>query len=100
MASFAEKEAESRQALLTPATFESIALELQETSEEEERRRQEIVQANQSRTLAKITGEPQVGKGGVDEVSSKAQKKYLAGIQVYSFYMSTTLKMSKIVLTA
>jgi hypothetical protein len=96
MASFAEKEAESRQALLTPATFESIALELQETSEEEERRRQEIVQANQSRTLAKITGEPQVGKGGVDEVSSKAKKNTSLEFRYTLFICLLHLKCQKL----
>jgi hypothetical protein len=97
MKSLDERGAEALQELVTPATFEGIATQLEEAQREKQRTIDQRVRISQGKSSARITGQPELVSGArVDatELSRKAQKKYLnmvhvrnvAFVQLYSFF--------------
>ncbi|KAI9550240.1 hypothetical protein GHT06_009522 [Daphnia sinensis] len=80
MISLDETGAEALQALVTPATFEGIATQLEEAQREKQRIIDQRVRISQGKSSARIAGQPElasVARVVPSELSRKAQKKYL-----------------------
>lgn len=85
MTSSEERGAEALQALVTPATFEEIATQLEEAQREKQRVIDQRVRISQEKSSARIVGQPELATGAranAMELSRKAQKKYLNMIHV------------------
>jgi hypothetical protein len=97
MTSLDERGAEALQELVTPATFEGIATQLEETQREKQSKIDQRIRISQGKSSARIVGQPELVSGArvdVTELSRMAQKKYLnmvhvrsvAFVQLYSFF--------------